>query len=151
MQSILFGERTFQLWEFHTTHGFLVIRSPKSDKADTTIDIICTGVDYLETPHYLKNITIKEATLEEIRNMENLLGQVMDNYEFSKLTEYSTDEIIDYKNILGKSIRPFKSVLIVESRGKRFLIVLLAYWIEEHQKGNLYSPFQEYLYGTDKS
>ncbi|POZ50297.1 hypothetical protein [Methylovulum psychrotolerans] len=56
--------RTFQLWEYHVSHGSLLIRSPKSLDEATNIDIICSGVDYLSAPRFIYNLEITEPIVD---------------------------------------------------------------------------------------
>lgn len=67
--------REFQLWEYRVSHGSLLIRSPAGPGFETSIDIICVGVEYLAAPRHLGEITVSEATGAEIESLEEILGK----------------------------------------------------------------------------
>lgn len=68
-------ERAFQLWEYHVSHGSLLIRSPASPDIETSIDIICSGVEYIAAPRHLGKITLLEPTKDEIEHLEKILDK----------------------------------------------------------------------------
>lgn len=67
--------RKFQLWEYHVSHGSLLIRSPAGPEFETNVDIICVGVEYLAAPRHMGEISISEATRSEIGKLEEILGK----------------------------------------------------------------------------
>jgi hypothetical protein len=73
--SELTNGREFQLWEYRVSHGSLLIRSPAGPGFETSIDIICVGVEYLAAPRHLGEITVSEATGAEIERLEEILGK----------------------------------------------------------------------------
>ena len=75
MLSELTVGREFQLWEYHVSHGSLLIRSPAGPGFETSIDIICVGVEYLSAPRHLREITVSAATEVEIERLEEILGK----------------------------------------------------------------------------
>lgn len=75
MSNILFGDRTFQLWEYRVSHGSLLIRSPIGPGVTTNIDIICVGVEYLAVPRFLRNMQIVEPTADELCVLEEILAK----------------------------------------------------------------------------
>lgn len=72
--SKLMKGRWFQVWEYHVSHGSLLIRSPAGPGIEGSIDIVCFGVAYFEAPRNLDEISISRATLTEIGELENILG-----------------------------------------------------------------------------
>ncbi len=67
--------REFQLWEYRVGHGSLLIRSPAGPGVETSIDIICVGVEYLAAPRHLGEIAVSEATGAEVERLEAILGK----------------------------------------------------------------------------
>ena len=115
MDTLLTG-RKFQLWEYHVSHGSLLIRSPAGPGFPTSIDIICVGVEYLSAPRHLGEITFSEATNREIRMLEE---------------------------VLTKKLLPQRVWAIQGSMG-RFLIVAAALKVQEHLGDIFDSPFGIY-------
>lgn len=109
-----FSNRTFQLWEYHVSHGSLLIRSPKDAEVMKNIDIVCTGVEYLALPRFMRGIEVTEPTLEELRNLEQMLGK--------RLTE--------------------SSVVILASSDKRYSVVATSFKVEENEMDIFESPFE---------
>ena len=50
--------RNFQLWEYHVSHGSLLIRSPKRGEDTKNIDIVFAGVEYMALPRHLKSVEL---------------------------------------------------------------------------------------------
>jgi hypothetical protein len=71
--SVLTKGRNFQLWEYHVSHGSLLIRSPAGPGIETRVDIICMGVEYLAAPRHLGEITVCPATEAEVEHLEKVL------------------------------------------------------------------------------
>jgi hypothetical protein len=71
--SALTKGRKFQLWEYHVSHGSLLIRSPAEPGAETSVDIVCVGVEYLAAPRHLGEITVCPPTEAEVERLENVL------------------------------------------------------------------------------
>jgi hypothetical protein len=67
--------REFQLWEYYVSHGSLLIRSPAGPGFETSIDIICVGVEYLAAPRHLGEITVSKASEAEIGKLEEILDK----------------------------------------------------------------------------
>lgn len=65
--------RRFQLWEYHVSHGGLLIRSPAGPGVDTTIDILFSGVEYIAACRHLGEISVTEATIEEFQNLKKFV------------------------------------------------------------------------------
>ncbi len=115
MFNISLVNRTFQLWEYKVSHGALLIRSPKGPDVTTNIDIICIGVEYLSVPRFLRSLQIVEPTIDEVRNLEDVLG----------------------KTLKSSSVRIFSAA------GQRFLVVATAFKIEENECDIFDSPFAD--------
>jgi hypothetical protein len=111
--SALTSGRQFQLWEYHVSHGSLLIRSPAGPGVATSVDIICVGVEYLAAPRHLGEIELSEATAEELRDIERTLQ---------------------------KKLQPSRVWALQSSRG-RFLIAAAALKIQEHSGDIFESPF----------
>ena len=74
MTSLIKG-RQLQLWEYHVSHGSLLLRSPEGVGHRGTVDIICTGVQYVAVPRHAGEIEVAGATVEEIAKVEKILGK----------------------------------------------------------------------------
>jgi hypothetical protein len=105
--------RTFQLWEYRVSHGSLLIRSPQNENTKTNIDIICSGVEYLAAPRFLRGIEILEAVPEDLQQLGKILGKPV----------------------------PASSVRIFASSGQRFPIVAASFKIEENER-DIFEPLQ---------
>jgi hypothetical protein len=105
--------REFQLWEYHVSHGSLLIRSPAGPGFETSIDIICLGVEYLAAPRHLGEIIVSEATGAEIERLEE---------------------------ILFKKLLPSRVWALQGSR-QRSLVVAVALKVQEHRGDIFDSPF----------
>ena len=112
MASLMKG-RKFQLWEYHVSHGSLLIRSPEDAGHRGTVDIICTGVQYVAAPRHVGEIEIAGATAEEVADIEK---------------------------ILGKRICLPEQVYVLESERGRFPLVAVSLSIQEHRGSVFKSP-----------
>jgi hypothetical protein len=113
MTSQSFAHRTFQLWEYLVSHGSLLVRSPQAEGVKTNVDIVCTGVEYIEVPRFLRGLEIKEPRPEELQR----LGDV-----------------------LGKPLLP-SSICILASGAHRFAIVAASFKVDENENDIFDSPF----------
>jgi len=105
--------REFQLWEYHASHGSLLIRSPAGPGFETSIDIICVGVEYIAASRHLGEISISQATETEVGKLEE---------------------------ILGKNLPPCR-VWALQAARQRSLVVAVALKVQEHRGGIFDSPF----------
>jgi len=105
--------REFQLWEYHVSHGSLLIRSPAGPEFDTSIDIICVGVEYLTAPRHLGELAVSEANDAEIGRLEEILRKKL----------------------------PRSRVWALECSHERFLVVAAALKVQEHRGDIFDSPF----------
>lgn len=111
--SELTKSREFQLWEYRVSHGSLLIRSPAGPGIETSIDIICVGVEYLAAPRHLGKIAVSEATAAEVDRLEEILGK--------------------------KLLR--SNVWALQGSRQRFLVVAAALKVQEHRGSIFDSPF----------
>jgi hypothetical protein len=70
------GELNFKFWEFRISHGKLLIRSPKYLSQTVNVDIMFTGVLYVDLPSYLGNIDIDSPTEAETSLITDRLGKI---------------------------------------------------------------------------
>jgi hypothetical protein len=71
--NLLTSNRKFKLWDYDVSHRQLLLRSPKSEKFDTNLDIIFLDVSYCNIPTSLAGLALAEPTEEELFNIEKLL------------------------------------------------------------------------------
>jgi hypothetical protein len=108
------------VWEYQISHGQLLIRSPKAAATataplrNTNVDLVCLGVEYMGVARAFNGIELLEPTSEEIRNIEGLLGRMIDP----------------------------KKIKILASAGKRFPIVASSFSFSENDWDIFESPFQ---------
>jgi hypothetical protein len=105
--------RQFQLWEYHVSHGSLLIRSPAGPSLETSVDILCVGVEYICAPRHLGQITVCEASEAEVGRLEK---------------------------ILQKKLHPSR-VWVLASLSERFLLVAVSLTVQEHRLDIFESPF----------
>jgi len=105
--------RQFQLWEYHVSHGAMLFRSPESVGKQGTVDIICTGVQYVAAPRNVGEIEVAGATPDEVAGLER---------------------------ILGKPIRLPEQVYVLAGPRGRFPLVAVSLSIQEHRGGLFKSP-----------
>jgi hypothetical protein len=65
--------RQFQLWEYRVSHGSLLIRSPAGPGIETSVDIVCVGVEYIAAPSYLGEVVFSDATSSEMQMLSSML------------------------------------------------------------------------------
>ena len=112
MTALLKG-RSFQLWEYRVSHGSLLIRSPAGLQHDSSVDIICVGVEYIAAPRHLGEISISHPADVEIVTLEAILGKELD----------------------------LARVWALQGTHQRFLIVAAALKVGEHRGDIFDSPF----------
>lgn len=82
-----YPDRRFQLWEYRVSHGSLLIRSPKGPKADSNVDLIFVGVDYLAVPHTLEGVVVDHGTAEDVAAVDAAFGKVASGRVFALLSQ----------------------------------------------------------------
>jgi len=101
------------MWEYHVSHGSLLFRSPEGVGERGTVDIICTGVQYVAAPRHVGEIEVAGATAEEIAQVEK---------------------------ILGKKIQLPEQVYVLKNERGRFPLVAVSLSIQEHRGSLFKSP-----------
>lgn len=48
----LSSDRTFQLWDYKVSDGFLLVRSPKDATYGLNIDLVFIDVEYISCPRF---------------------------------------------------------------------------------------------------
>jgi hypothetical protein len=71
------ADRRFQLWEYRVSHGALLIRSPKGPGVETNIDLVFSGVEYVECPRMLRGVELATVTPEDVRRAGEAFGPVV--------------------------------------------------------------------------
>jgi hypothetical protein len=54
-------QRRFSIWSYHTSHGELLLRSNKSEKHSTRVEILFKGVEAMELRSVFNSISIEES------------------------------------------------------------------------------------------
>lgn len=75
--SAVFPDRRFQLWEYRVSHGALMIRSPKGPDAETNVDLVFSGVEYVACPRMLRGVELVTATAKDVRRAGDGFGPVV--------------------------------------------------------------------------
>jgi hypothetical protein len=74
--------RNFQIWEYHASHGCLLLRSPKGPDggpgATTNLDLLCFDVAYMELPKLLNGLDVAQPTPEEAARVGRALERRAD-------------------------------------------------------------------------
>lgn len=73
-----FHDHVFQLWEFRVSHGQMLVRSPKGPAQQVNIDIMFSGVEYMDLPRYLRSLEIDEPRDTDIAFAAERLGKLVD-------------------------------------------------------------------------
>jgi hypothetical protein len=96
-------KRNFRLWDFKVSHDQLLLRSPKNAENPKNLDVAFVGVEYIELPTKLKELTVGEAGDDDFRRAD--LG-------------------------VGKAV-PRNQVFVIESGGRRYVVVAAAMKVSE--------------------
>jgi hypothetical protein len=62
-----FFNRSFQMWEYDVSHQQLLLRSPKADDHPTNVDVAFVGVNYINLPTFIAQLSIVEPDESEIQ------------------------------------------------------------------------------------
>lgn len=104
------------------SHGCLLIRSPAHpSSSEVSIDIICSGVEYVAAPRHLGEIVIRNATELEITALEELLQKRF----------------------------PVSSAWAIEGTQGRSFVVAASLAVREH-KSDIFEPPYEFGSKTDR-
>jgi hypothetical protein len=107
--SELITGRRFQFWEYHVSHGSLLIRSPADARFSVSIDIMFTGVQYVSLPRHLGEIKIAAAGDDERERIEKLV-----DIEVTDLKVWALE------NACGRHFVAAASLKIAEHHGNIF-------------------------------
>lgn len=114
MASLCYPGRKFQLWEYHVSHGLLLIRAPRDDRFRTNVDIMFFDVTYMAVPRFFRGeLGICDPRPEDVENV---------------------------KKILDRNV-PSSSVYILTASERRFVVVAAILKIEENELEIMDSPF----------
>ena len=75
--STTYPDRRFQLWEYRVSHGSLLIRSPKGPDAETNIDLVFSGVEFVGCPRMLRGLELVEVTPDDVQRVGAEFGPVV--------------------------------------------------------------------------
>ncbi|MHC5797054.1 hypothetical protein ACVXZ4_12925 [Lacisediminihabitans sp. FW035] len=59
------------------SHGSLLVRSPKGPDAETNIDLVFSGVEYVACPRMLRGLELVEVTPDDIQRVGAEFGAVV--------------------------------------------------------------------------
>lgn len=113
-------DRQFQVWEYQVSHGQLLIRIPKSPATErapertTNVDIAFLGVECMSVPRVLRGVALDQATPEEAREIDALLGKAPGRGE----------------------------IVVLASAGRRFFVVAHSFAVSENDWDIFESPFE---------
>ena len=74
------SDRIFRLWDLRVSHSQLLIRSPKedSDVGSKNLDLIFTGVFYLDLVELFRGLEVDKPTEEELSRLQARSGSKKD-------------------------------------------------------------------------
>ena len=97
-------KRNFRLWDFRVSHDQLLLRSPKTAENPKNLDVAFVGVEYVELPTKLKELTVGEAGDNDFRRADQAVGSPV----------------------------PRGQVFVIESGGRRYVVVAAAVKVFEN-------------------
>jgi hypothetical protein len=103
----------FKLWEYRVSHSQLLIRRPRLSEASRNVDLKFYDVEYVDLPSVFPGLEIAEANQKEIAFASGRLGRPVES----------------------------ERVIVLESRGERYIVVAGALVVEESATGIFESPF----------
>lgn len=109
-----FTSRRFQTWEFKVSHGQLLIRSPKTAECPTNVDLIFTGVEYMDLPRFLGGIELDDPKEADVSIIRERLDK-----------QFASD-----------------SMFVITTGSHRYYVVAAALKISEHELDIFDSPFR---------
>ncbi len=109
-----FRGREFQFWQYRVSHGELLVRSPKDAAHPRNIDLMFVGGQYVELPRHLPDLEVDEPTEADVARAVERLQE------------------------------PFahETVIVLESQGRRYLVVAAAVNVAESDMDIFDSPFE---------
>ena len=99
-----YSGRRFQIWDYNVGHSQMLLRSPISDAAETNIDIVFLGVEYLGIPSKLVGVGLMPAERNHAKKIERLMGRPIDR----------------------------RSIHVLISGGKEYLLVAAGYFVSRN-------------------
>lgn len=117
-----FPGRSFQLWEYHVSHGMMLVRSPVRTGilGDTNIDIMFAGVEYVDLPRHLDNLSIADPDPPDLKVAQDRLGKAP----------------------------KAANVFVLVSDNRRFIVVASVMKVAESDMDIFESPFKNPYYGN---
>lgn len=80
MTTAIDPKRRFQLWEYHVSHGIVLIRSPRESDETHNLDIMFFGVEYLAIPRHLEEVIIEPGSKEDWNHANRLLKRNIEHH-----------------------------------------------------------------------
>lgn len=112
MNEILKG-RTFQFWEYRVSHGQLLVRSPRQAEATRNVDLMFSGVEYVDLPRFLPELELDVS---------------------------GDDDVLRAQERLGKPVEA-RTVIVLKCRGHRHIVVAAGMSCAESDMDIFESPF----------
>lgn len=104
----------FQTWEFKVSHGQLLIRSPKDANHSTNIDLMFSGVEYMDLPRHLGQLEVQQPDETDV----SFIGE--------RLAKQGSSD----------------SIFVLTSDNRRYRVVAAALTVSENELDIFESPFR---------
>ncbi len=111
----MFAGLSFQFWEYRVSHGQLLVRSPKHAAAPRNVDLIFSGVEYVDLPRHLPQL---------------------------ELDDPRDDDVLRAGERLGKPVED-RCVFVLKCQGRRHIVVAAAVATVESDTEIFDSPFDD--------
>lgn len=108
------ASRMFQTWEFKVSHGQLLIRSPKDANHPTNIDLMFSGVEYMDLPRHLGQLEVQQPDETDV----SFIGE--------RLAKQGSSD----------------SIFVLTSDNRRYRVVAAALTVSENELDIFESPFR---------
>ncbi len=109
-----FVGRSFQFWQYHVSHGELLVRSPRDDAHPRNIDLMFVGVEYVDLPRHLPGLEIDDPEDIDMARAQARLGKHVE----------------------------LRTVTILKSHERRYMVIAAAMQIVENDMDIFDSPFE---------
>ena len=73
-EAIISFQRTFEVWLYSVSHGQLLLRSNRSEKFSTRIDVLFKDVAAMALPTVFDGLSVAEAATNELHDLNIQLG-----------------------------------------------------------------------------
>ena len=103
----------FKFWEYRVSHSQLLIRCPKLSEGSKNVDLKFYNVEYVDLPSVLPDLQIEDP---------------------------NQDDIVFATSRLGKPVEKMR-VVVLTTRGQRYIVIAGAVTISESTMGIFESPF----------